>query len=184
MSNKKEEHLFMLKGKEIILGVTGGIAAYKAAEIIRRLKDKGAGVTVIMTVNASRFITSLTLETLSQNTVYCSLFREGQEWEPTHVSLADKADLLLVAPATANVIGKLAVGIADDLLTTTVMTVKCPVMLIVGKKDPFVYPEKYKMFKKVLPNCREVFLEEGGPFVPDELPDAFSELVMSFVENS
>ncbi len=119
----------MLKGKEIILGVTGSIAAYKSAELVRRLKDKGAGVTVLMTEKAMRFITPLTLEILSRNPVYCSLFPGEKEWDPAHISLARKADLVLIAPATANIIGKLAAGIADDLLTTTVMTVKRTVIL-------------------------------------------------------
>ncbi|NOX97660.1 MAG: bifunctional phosphopantothenoylcysteine decarboxylase/phosphopantothenate--cysteine ligase CoaBC [Nitrospirae bacterium] len=119
----------MLKGKEIIIGVTGSIAAYKSAEIVRRLKNEGAEVTVIMTEKATKFITPLTLETLSRNPVYCSLFSEEREWDPAHISLAGRADLILIAPATANLIGKLAAGIADDLLTTTVMTVKTMVIL-------------------------------------------------------
>ena len=119
----------MLKGKEIIVGVTGSIAAYKSAELVRRLKDKGAGVTVLMTEKAMKFITPLTLETLSGNPVYGSLFPGGKEWDPVHISLARKADLILIAPATANIIGKLAAGLADDLLTTTVMTVKKTVIL-------------------------------------------------------
>lgn len=119
----------MLKGKEIIVGVTGSIAAYKSAELVRRLKDKGAGVTVLMTEKAMRFITPLTLETLSGNPVYCSLFPGEKEWDLAHISLARKADLVLIAPATANIIGKLAAGLADDLLTTTVMTVKRTVIL-------------------------------------------------------
>lgn len=119
----------ILKDKEIIVGVTGSIAAYKSAETVRKLKEKGAGVTVIMTEKAARFITPLTLETLSGNPVYCSLFPAGREWEPAHISLAGKADLVLIAPATANIIGKLAAGLADDLLTTTVMTVKTTVVL-------------------------------------------------------
>lgn len=120
----------MLKGKEIIVGITGSIAAYKSAEIVRGLKNKGAGITVIMTGNALKFITPLTMETLSRNPVHCSLFpEEGKEWDPTHISLARKADLILIAPATANIIGKLTAGIADDLLTATVMTVKKTVIL-------------------------------------------------------
>ncbi|MCD5401484.1 bifunctional 4'-phosphopantothenoylcysteine decarboxylase/phosphopantothenoylcysteine synthetase, partial [candidate division NPL-UPA2 bacterium] len=119
----------MLKGKEIIVGITGSIAAYKSAELVRRLKEKGAGVTVIMTEKAARFIAPLTLRALSGNPVYCSLFPEGREWDPAHISLARKADLILIAPATANIIGKLAAGIADDLLTTTVMTVKRTIIL-------------------------------------------------------
>ena len=129
----------MLKGKEVIVGVTGSIAAYKSAEIIRRLKDKGAGVTVIMTGKATKFITPLTLETLSRNPVYCSLFPEGMGWDPAHISLAGKADLILIAPTTANIIGKLAAGIADDLLTTTVMTVKTSSVILAPAMNTRMY---------------------------------------------
>ena len=118
----------MLKGKEIVVGITGSIAAYKAAELVRRLKEEEAGVSVIMTEKATRFITPLTLETLSRSPVYCSLFPGGEKWDLPHISLAGKADLILIAPATANLIGKLASGIADDLLTTVVMAADIPVI--------------------------------------------------------
>lgn len=119
----------MLKGKEIILGVTGGIAAYKAVELLRLLTKAGAGVHVIMTGAATEFVTPLTFQTLSMNPVSTSLFNLISEREIGHISLADRADLFIIAPATANVIGKLASGIADDMLTTTVMATKAPVLI-------------------------------------------------------
>ncbi len=119
----------MLKGKEIILGVTGGIAAYKAVELLRLLTKAGANVHVIMTKGATEFVTPLTFQTLSMNPVSTSLFNLISEREIGHISLADRADLFIIAPATANIIGKLAGGIADDMLTTTVMATKAPVLI-------------------------------------------------------
>jgi len=118
-----------MKGKKIVLGVTGGIAAYKAAELAREFIKRGAAVHVIMTRNATEFITPLTFQTLSGNPVYTETFQLTGEWEIGHVSLAESADLIILAPATANVIGKIASGIADDLLTTTVMATRSPVLI-------------------------------------------------------
>lgn len=105
----------------IVLGVTGSIAAYKAADIISRLKKLGHEVDVILTESGSRIITPITLQTLSKNKVYMDMFEEITPKEVKHISLAEKADLLLIAPATANIIGKIANGIADDFLSTVVM---------------------------------------------------------------
>ena len=118
----------MLQGKCVVLGVTGGIAAYKAAELLRLLVKAGAEVHVIMTTSAQEFVAPLTFQTLSGNPVHTELFSLIQEQEIGHISLADRADLLLVAPATANLIGKVANGIADDLLTTTLMATKAKVL--------------------------------------------------------
>lgn len=118
----------MLKGKTIVLGVTGGIAAYKSVELLRLLVKAGAGVHVIMTRGATEFVTPLTFQTLSGNPVHTDLFNLITEQEIGHISLADRADLFIVAPATANLIGKIAGGIADDLLTTTVMATKAPIL--------------------------------------------------------
>ena len=118
----------MLNNKKIILGVCGGIAAYKAIELLRLLTKAGAEVHVIMTRAAQEFITPLTFQTLSSNPVHTELFNLIAEREIGHIALADRADLLIVAPATANVIGKIAAGIADDMLTTTVMATKAPVL--------------------------------------------------------
>lgn len=105
----------------VLLGVTGSIAAYKAAEITSRLTKQGHNVDVILTESGSRFITPLTLQTLSKNKVYMDMFEEIVPSEVKHISLAKKADLVLIAPATANIIGKIAGGIADDFLSTVVM---------------------------------------------------------------
>jgi phosphopantothenoylcysteine decarboxylase/phosphopantothenate--cysteine ligase len=119
----------MLEKKKIIVGITGGIAAYKACEIIRRLKKLGAEVIVVMTQNARKFITPLTLETLSENEVVSEMFPEKKVVGVRHVSLAQWADLILIAPATANIVGKIRGGIADDILTTVVISTKSPVMI-------------------------------------------------------
>ncbi|MEJ2525474.1 MAG: bifunctional phosphopantothenoylcysteine decarboxylase/phosphopantothenate--cysteine ligase CoaBC [Desulfuromonadales bacterium] len=118
----------MLHGKCLLLGVTGGIAAYKAAEVLRLLTKAGADVHVIMTQSAREFVTPLTFQTLSGHPVHTGMFNLIQEQEIGHISLADRADLVLVAPATANVIGKIANGIADDLLTTTIMATRAKVL--------------------------------------------------------
>lgn len=116
----------MLYGKNIVLGVTGCIAAYKACDIVSRLKKLGANVDVIMTDNACQFVMPLSFETLSGNAVVTDTFKRVDEFDVKHVSLAKKADLFLVAPATANIIGKFAWGIADDMLSTTYMASKAP----------------------------------------------------------
>jgi len=118
----------MLKGKTIVLGVCGGIAAYKAVELLRLYKKGAADVHVVMTRSAQKFVGPLTFQTLSGNPVHTELFDLFQEQEIGHISLADRADLLIVAPATANLVGKVASGIADDLLTTTIMATKAPVL--------------------------------------------------------
>jgi len=119
----------MLHNKRVILGVTGGIAAYKAVEVVRLLTKAGADVHVIMTRSAQEFVTPLTFQTLSANPVHTELFNLIAEREIGHISLADRADLFMIAPATANIIGKIANGIADDILTTTVMATKAPVLI-------------------------------------------------------
>jgi phosphopantothenoylcysteine decarboxylase/phosphopantothenate--cysteine ligase len=118
-----------LNGKTVVLGVTGGIAAYKAIELLRLFTKAGATVHVLMTESAKEFVTPLTFQALSNNPVHTELFNLIQEQEIGHISLADRADLLVIAPATANSIGKIAHGIADDLLTTTVMATKAPVLV-------------------------------------------------------
>ena len=107
----------MLSNKTILLGITGGIAAYKICELIRRFKKNGADVKVVCTPNALNFVTKLTLQNLSQNEVYVEEF-EVKEWKPEHISLADEADIMVIAPATANTVSKIACGIADNLLTS------------------------------------------------------------------
>jgi len=115
-------------GKNIVLGITGGIAAYKAAEICSALVQGGASVHVVMTENATKFIGPLTFRTLTRNQVIASMWDEPREYDIAHVSLSDKADALLVVPATANILGKVASGVADDMLSTTIMATKVPVI--------------------------------------------------------
>lgn len=115
-----------LQGKCVVLGVTGGIAAYKMANVASGLRKAGADVHVIMTQNATQFITPLTFETLTNHRCTVDTFARDFQYDVAHISLAKAADLILIAPATANVIGKMAHGIADDMLTTTVLAARCP----------------------------------------------------------
>lgn len=119
----------MLKGKNIILGVAGGIAAYKIPNLASMLVKQGCNVDVIMTENGAKFITEHTFEALTRNKCITDTFDRNHPFSIKHISLAQKADCFLIAPATANVIGKIANGIADDMLTTTVMACKCPVII-------------------------------------------------------
>ena len=119
----------MMKGKKILLAVTGGIAAYKCAELIRLFIKNDAQVKVLMTKNAQEFITPLTLQTLSSHPVYRETFSLIKDFDIAHIALAQEADILVIAPATANIIGKIAAGLADDLLTTVVMATKAPVLI-------------------------------------------------------
>lgn len=118
----------MLKAKTVILGVTGGIAAYKACELTRRLVEKGAEVHVILTKSAQQFVTPLTFQALSGHPVHTDLFSITQEMEIGHIHLADKADLVFVAPATADIIAKVSHGLCDDLLTTVICATQAPVL--------------------------------------------------------
>lgn len=113
----------------IILGVTGSIAAYKAADLTSRLIKAGCDVFVVMTAHAVEFVAPLTFQTLSRNAVTTGIFDEKESWHPGHIALADRADLLLVAPATANVIAKLAHGIADDALTSIALATQAPLLI-------------------------------------------------------
>ncbi len=117
-----------LAGKKIVLGVTGGIAAYKSAEIVSRLRHLGAEVHVIMTENAAKFVAPLTFQTLSANPVVTDTFATPETWNVEHVALAKLADIFVIAPATANILAKMACGIADDMLSTTVLATKAPVL--------------------------------------------------------
>ena len=118
-----------LDGKTVVLGVTGGIAAYKSCEVVSRLRKAGAKVHVIMTKNACQFVAPLTFETLSNNPCVTDTFDRPERWEVEHVALAKQADLFLIAPATANIMAKMACGIADDMLSTTVLATRAPVLL-------------------------------------------------------
>lgn len=123
----------IMNNKKVLLGVSGGIAVYKALDVISRLKKKGIEVKVIMTKSATEFVTPLSFQSLSENPVIIDMFDEPKAWEIQHISLAKWADLVVVVPATANIIGKVANGIADDMLSTTIMATKaevifCPAM--------------------------------------------------------
>ncbi|WP_425448977.1 bifunctional phosphopantothenoylcysteine decarboxylase/phosphopantothenate--cysteine ligase CoaBC [Dethiothermospora halolimnae] len=143
----------MLKGKNIVMGITGGIAAYKAVDIVSRLRKKSANINVVMTNSAAKFVTPLTFQSLSQNYVTVDMFEEPKTWDVEHISLAQKADLFLVAPATANVIGKVANGIADDMLTTTIMATKAKVVFAPAMNTNMytnpIFKENVKKLKKL-----------------------------------
>ena len=119
----------MERTKHIALGVTGSIAAYKACELVRLFIKGGWGVHVVMTAAATRFVTPLTFRTLSQNSVYTGIFDETIDWHPEHIALADRCDVLVIAPCTANVIAKLANGIADDALTSLALAYTKPLVI-------------------------------------------------------
>lgn len=129
----------MLKDKNIILGITGSIAAYKAADLASKLTQAGASVDVIMTDEASQFITPLTMRSLTGRPVVTSMWELSSEFSIEHVSLAEAADAVVIAPATANIIAKIAAGIADDMLTTTVLATSAPVLL-----SPAMHSEMYE----------------------------------------
>jgi phosphopantothenoylcysteine decarboxylase / phosphopantothenate---cysteine ligase len=155
----------MLRGKTIILGVTGGIAVYKAAELLRLYVKAGAAVHVVMTRAAQQFVTPLTFQTLSGNPVHCELFNLLQEQEIGHISLADRADLCVVAPATANVVGKVACGIADDLLTTTLMATKAPVLFAPAMNVNMWENPIYRRNQQLLEQLGYRFIEPASGFL-------------------
>lgn len=152
---------YRMKGKEIIVGITGGIAAYKAAEFVRLLIKEGANIHVVMTKNAQQFITPLTFQTLSGNPVITELFTLIEEKNISHISLADLAHLIVIIPATANIIGKIANGIADDFLTTMVMATKAPVL--------FVPSMNVNMWEnEILQKNIRILIERGYQFIEPE----------------
>ncbi|MDK9709631.1 bifunctional phosphopantothenoylcysteine decarboxylase/phosphopantothenate--cysteine ligase CoaBC [Acidaminobacter sp.] len=119
----------MLTGKNIVLGVTGGIAAYKSADLVSRLKKLDANVYVVMTAHAKAFVSPLTFQSLSQNYVVEDMFEAPRTWDVEHIALAKLADLYVIAPASANVLAKMAAGIADDFLTTTILATQAPILV-------------------------------------------------------
>ncbi len=147
----------MLQGKSIVLGVSGGIAVYKAVELLRLLTKAGADVHVIMTKNAQEFVAPLTFQTLSGHPVHTGLFSLSQEQEIDHISLADRADLFILAPATANLVGKIAQGLADDLLTTSVMATKAPVLIVPAMNN--------NMYENLIYQRNQKFLSDSGYFI-------------------
>lgn len=144
----------MLQGKTIVLGVAGGIAAFKAASLASALSKAGADVHVIMTASAQKFITPLTFQSLTKHPVLTDIFTEPDPAELAHITLADKADLIVVAPTTANVLGKVAHGIADDMLTTTIMATQAPVL--------FALAMNVNMFNNPIVQDNITYLQEKG----------------------
>ncbi|MBO7165966.1 MAG: hypothetical protein J6V88_00390 [Kiritimatiellae bacterium] len=115
--------------RKVLLGVTGSISAYKACELVRLFVKNGDDVTVVMTQNACEFVTPLTFKTLSRNQVYVDAFAPSSSWKPSHIALAEEADIVVIAPASANTIAKIANGIADNLLTDIVVATKAPILV-------------------------------------------------------
>ena len=128
----------MFKDKTVILGITGSIAAYKGAYLTSLLKKSGADVHVMMTKNAAEFVTALTFEGLSRTPVITDMFARDDRWDIAHITLAQKAAVMIIAPATANIIAKLAAGIADDMISSTVLAATCPV-IIAPAMNTFMY---------------------------------------------
>jgi len=155
----------MLKDKTVVLGVTGGIAAYKAAEITSRLVKLGADVKVIMTEHAQEFIAPLTFQAISNNPVTIDMFAPPSRWDVEHISLAKAADLFIIAPATANVIGKMNAGIADDMLTTTVMATHAPVLIAPAMNVNMYENVITKRNMKELEALGYHFIEPGAGFL-------------------
>jgi phosphopantothenoylcysteine decarboxylase/phosphopantothenate--cysteine ligase len=124
-----------LTGFEIVVGISGGIAVYKVCSVVSELVQRGAGVTCVMTRSATKFVRPLTFEALSGRQVLTSLWKPQHSYDPQHISLTDAADIFVVAPATANIIAKTAHGVADDLLSTLLTSVNCPVLMAPAMND-------------------------------------------------
>ena len=150
-----------LARKTVAVGVTGGIAAYKACEVVSSLKKEGADVYVAMTKNATEFVSPMTFETLSGHRVSVATFDRNFEYDVKHISLAKRADLFLIAPATANFVGKFACGIADDFLTTTVMAAKCPVVVAPAMNTGMLTSAAYVQNEETLKKRGVIFVESG-----------------------
>ena len=149
-----------MKKNHIIIGITGGIAAYKACDLIRLFKKNAHEVTCVITKEAREFVTQLTLETLSNNKIIDDMFSLPENRSPLHISLADKADLIVVCPATANIIGKLASGICDDILTCIMCSSKAPVLIAPAMND-LMY--KNKIVQKNIASLKETGYKFIGP---------------------
>lgn len=151
----------MLSGKCVVVGVTGGIAAYKTCEVVSRLKKLHADVRVIMTKNATEFVSPLTFQSLSHNPVSVDTFANIQTWEIEHIALAQRADVFVIAPATANIIGKLACGIADDMLSTTVMATHAPVLIAPAMNTAMLENAATQQNMRTLSECGMRFIAPG-----------------------
>lgn len=180
----------MIEKKQIVLGVTGGIAAYKVVELVRQLRKRAAEVNVIMTKNAQQFVTPLTFQTISCNPVFTDLFNSFQP-EIGHIALADKADILIIAPATANIIAKISSGCADDLLSTVVLATRAPVLIAPAMNDrmwgnPIVQHNvenlKKRGFRIVDPATGELACGDEGKGRLAEIEDILEEAITALTK--
>lgn len=151
----------VLSGKTVTVGVTGGIAAYKACELVSLLKKAGADVHTVLSAHAQEFITPLTMEALSGNRCITDMFSRDHDWEIGHIALAKKSHLFVVAPATANIVGKLACGIADDFLSTTLMATKAPVLLAPAMNTGMLTSAAYVKNEQTLRERGVLFVESA-----------------------
>lgn len=183
----------MLEGKRILLGVTGGIAAYKAVEAVSRLRKAGAEVRVIMTREATEFVTELTFREISGNPVTVDMWAPVQHWNVAHIALAEWADAVLVAPATANVLAKAALGVADDMLTTTLLAVTAPIFFAPAMNcNMFVHPAVQQNIKTleargahiIAPGTGKLACGAEGPGRLAEPEEIVSALENFFVEGA
>ena len=178
----------MLENKNILLGVTGGIAAYKIANLASMLKKQKANVRVIMTKNACQFITPMTFETLTAQKVYTDTFDRDFEFKVDHIELGKWADVFLIAPATANVIGKLANGIADDMLTTTALAMRCPLVVAPAMNTAMYENRAVKHnIMKLRTNGMEIILPASGALAcgdtgAGKMPEP--ELLMEYIKRA
>ncbi|EGG89746.1 phosphopantothenoylcysteine decarboxylase/phosphopantothenate-cysteine ligase [Lachnospiraceae oral taxon 107 str. F0167] len=178
----------MLENKNILLGVTGGIAAYKIANLASMLKKQKANVRVIMTKNACQFITSMTFETLTAQKVYTDTFDRDFEFKVDHIELGKWADVFLIAPATANVIAKLANGIADDMLTTTALAMRCPLVVAPAMNTAMYENRAVKHnIMKLRTNGMEIILPVSGALAcgdtgAGKMPEP--ELLMEYIKRA
>lgn len=173
----------LLKNKTVVLGVTGGIAAYKALELVSLLKKAGADIKVIMTRAAAEFVTPLSFSALTGNPVACDMFEKPAEWDIKHISLAKAADVFVIAPCTANVIAKIAGGIADDMLTTTALATKAPILIAPAMntnmfenpitQDNIAHIAKRPGYSFAMPDCGRLACGDSGRGKLRDIRDIF-----------
>lgn len=153
----------MIENREILLGVSGGIACYKSADLASKLVQAGAKVTVVMTESAERFIGSTTFEALTNRPVYRHLFSPKEHFQGEHIGLARRAELMVVAPATANYLAKVALGQADDMLSTLALTITCPLLLAPAMNtEMWNKPPVQRNVRQLLDDGVEIVLPESG----------------------
>ena len=151
---------FGTQQKNILLGITASIAAYKACDVVNCLKKEGFNVTVCLTKDALQFITPLTLQSLSGNNVFYDMFDQATDYSPLHISLAEKADIFLIAPATADCISKIAAGICDDILTCTAASTKAPILMAPAMNENMY---KNKIIQANIKKLKNIGIKFIGP---------------------